>query len=113
MNLKPTYLLLTLAFLFTFTTNANLEARQGRHTKRVEVINHTYYSPYTTHYVEYYPQPVYITPAPSPVFVAQPQPVIYAEQPVVYRERVVVRERTSPVSLFTSFALGLGIGLIR
>ncbi len=111
MKLKSTFLLV-LSSLFILSANVNLEARHSRHYNRVEVINQTYVTHgYYPQYVvqPYYPQPVYVS-APAPVYVEQP--VVYVGAPVC-RERVVVRERTSPAAIFTSFALGLGIGLIR
>jgi hypothetical protein len=119
MNLKSTYSLLAFAFLFIITTSTNLEARHHRHSSYVEVVNHTYYPPqYVVH--QYQPQPIYVA-QPRPVYVSQPaqvfvtqpvQTVVY-QQPVIYQERTYVRERSSAAGLITSFALGLGFGLLR
>jgi hypothetical protein len=111
MKIKSTFSLLAFAFLFIITTSANLEARHHRHTTSyVEVVNHSYYpQQYVVH--EYRPQPVYV--APAPVYVSQPVQTVVYQQPVVYQERTYVRERSCPGALITSFALGLGFGLLR
>ena len=98
MKLKTLYTLITFACLFVFTANMTLEARHHRHVE----INNTYITPayYTNSYV-----------VEQPVYVRQYVPVA---QPVVYQERVIVRDRCCPAaSLITSFALGLGFGLLR
>lgn len=102
MKLKSAHFLTLFIFLFIFTANISLEARH-HHRRTTTYITNTY-----------------VAPAPQPVYVVQEyrQPAVYApvqtvvyQQPI-YQERAVIRERQSPASFFTSFALGLGFGLL-
>lgn len=108
--MKSIYALLTLACLFTFASTTNLEARHHTH-----FVTRSYYAPTPQYVVQYYPQQVFVQQpvyVQQPVFVQQPVQTVVYQQPVC--RRVFVRERCNPAAgLITSFALGLGLGLLR
>lgn len=103
--MKTIYALLALACLFTCTTSTKLEARHSRcvYVNQAYVVP-AYYNP---------PQYVYVQQPVQTVVYSQPVQTIVYSQPI-YQERVIVRERCNPAAgLITSFALGLGFGLLR
>lgn len=97
--MKQLYTFVIFTCLFVFSANLALEARHHHHVE----IRNTYITP------AYY-TPAYVVE--QPVYVRQYAPVVYSQP--VYQERVIVRDRCCPAAgLITSFALGLGFGLLR